>query len=183
MARLAMVDPETATGQARQLLNQVHAKLGRTPNMMRAMAASPAVLEAYLAFSGALAGGQLTAKLREQIALTVAEANACQYCLSAHTAIGKMVGLGESDIESARQSAASDPKTEAALKLARAVALQRGRVGDDDVARARQAGYTDAEIAEIVAAVALNAFTNYFNLVGETEIDFPKVRLAADGGR
>src|SRR5690349_15561193 len=101
MNRFTPVDPSTAQGKVKNLLDAVQAKLGIIPNMTRVMAQAPAVLEAYIFFSGALAGGQLNAKLREQIAIVCAEANTCQYCLSAHTAIGKMVGLGDGEIASA----------------------------------------------------------------------------------
>jgi uncharacterized peroxidase-related enzyme len=155
----------------------VQAKLGLTPNMTRTMAASPSVLQAYLAFSGALAGGSLPAGLREQIALAVGEANRCQYCVSAHVATGRKVGIPEDVIASSRGSASRDPKADAALKFAQAIVVRRGDVTDEDVERVRQAGYTEGEIAEIIAAVSLNVFTNYFNLVAGTEIDFPGVPL------
>ena len=93
MPRIQALDPASATGRAKELLDGVRRKLGRTPNLMRTMANSPAVLEAYLGFSGALAGGTLPVKLREQIALAVAQVNGCDYCLAAHTAIGKSAGL------------------------------------------------------------------------------------------
>ena len=178
-ARLKPVDPATATGKAKELLDAVQAKMGMTPNMMKTLANAPAALEAYLAFSGALGGGQLDARLREQIALAVGEANRCEYCLSAHTLIGKMVGLNETEVAAARQSTSSDPKTEAALHFAHQVVANRGEVTDEDVRRVREAGYTEGEVAEIVANVALNIFTNYFNHVSQPAVDFPKIALAA----
>lgn len=180
MTRLAAIDPATAKGMAKELLDKIQKQLGMTPNMMRTMAQSPAVLDSYLGFNAALSRGALDAKLRECIAIVVAETNRCQYCLSAHTAIGKMVGLDEEELRGSRQSASSDPKTAAALKFARAVASRHGHVSDDDLRRVRQAGHTDAEVAEIIANVALNVFTNYFNLVVGTEVDFPKVELGAE---
>lgn len=177
MTRLNAIDPDKATGKAKELLDGVKKKLGITPNLMRTMANSPAVLEGYLNFSGALAGGSLSAKLREQIALTVGESNQCQYCVSAHTAIGKMVGLNEDDIDASRNSTSKDPKTEAALRFAKKIVLARGELKDEEVNLVRQAGYTDGEIAEIIANVALNIFTNYFNHIAQTEVDFPKVEL------
>ena len=177
MTRIQPVNYEEATGKAKELLDGVKAKLGLTPNMMKTMAQSPAVLEAYLSFSGALSGGKLNAKLREQIALTSAEINNCGYCASAHTAIGKMVGLGGEAIQAARQGRASDPKTDAALKFARAIIVNRGEVSDADLQAVRAAGFGEGEVAEIVANVALNLFTNYFNEVARTEIDFPRVQI------
>lgn len=177
MPRLTAIDPASATGKAKELLDGVQATLGVTPNLMRTMANSPAVLEAYLSFNTALGRGRLSAKEREQIALAVAEANGCEYCLSAHTAIGKKVGLPESDLLASRLGTSPDFKVAAALKFAQAILSQRGQVTDEDVNRIRRAGLGDAEIAEIVANVALNVFTNYFNLVAETTVDFPRVEL------
>jgi uncharacterized peroxidase-related enzyme len=177
MSRLQPVNYEESTGKVRRLLDGVTSKLGMTPNMMKTMAQSPAVLEAYLSFSGALDTGTLDAGLREQIALISAEINSCGYCASAHTAIGKVVGLGPDAILAARQGHSTDAKADAALKFARAVIVNRGEVSDADVQAVRDAGYADGEIGEIVANVALNIFTNYFNVIAKTEIDFPKVQL------
>ncbi|PHS14129.1 MAG: peroxidase [Blastopirellula sp.] len=174
MSRIPTIDPEQATGKSRELLNGVQAKLGMTPNLMRVMANSPAVLDAYLQFSGSLGKGQLSAKTREQISLTVAQANSCDYCLSAHTALGKMVGLSTEQIRDARVGSAIDSKSNAILNLTSQLVEKRGFVSDDELATAREAGVNDAEIAEVVANTALNLFTNYFNHVAETEIDFPK---------
>ena len=173
MSRIPTIDPSQATGKSRELLDGVKAKLGMTPNLMRAMANSPAVLEAYLQFSGALGGGELPVKTREQIALAVAQANSCEYCLSAHAAIGKSVGLTPEQIRDARTGTASDPKSHAILKLTSQLIEKRGFVSDEDLGAARDAGVNEAEIAEVVANAALSIFTNYFNHVAETEIDFP----------
>jgi uncharacterized peroxidase-related enzyme len=179
MPRLNAVDPQTASGKAKELLDVVEKTFGMTPNTMRTMANSPAVLEAYLNFSGALAKGKLSARLREQIALTVAEANICEYCLSAHSTIGKLVGLSEDEISASRQAQAGDPKSQAALQLAHLIVVTRGELDDADVNAARQAGLDDGEIGELIANVSLNIFTNYFNHIAQTVIDFPKAPLAA----
>ena len=173
MTRIRPVNYEQATRKAKELLDAVKTKLGITPNMMKTMAQSPAVLEAYLSFSGALGGGELNAKLREQIALISAEINNCRYCASAHTAIGKMAGLGEDAILAARHGHALDAKTDAALKFARTIILNRGEVSDADLQTVKAAGLNEGEVAEIIANVALNIFTNYFNQIARTEIDFP----------
>ncbi|MCC9600970.1 carboxymuconolactone decarboxylase family protein [Stieleria sp. JC731] len=173
MTRLAPVDSSTASEKSSQLLAGVQKKLGMTPNMMSTMAQSSAVLDAYLKFSAALGDGELSAKTREQIALTVGQANQCVYCLSAHSAIGKMVGLSAGEIRDARTGTAADPKTEAILWVAAKLVEKRGLLSDDDVAAAKDAGITDGELAEVVANTALNLFTNYFNHVAETEVDFP----------
>lgn len=175
MPRLQAINPDTAEGRAKELLDGVKAKLGKAPNLLRTMANSPAVLEAYLGLSGALAGGLLPAKLREQLALSVSEANGCEYCLAAHSALGKMAGLSEEDVLESRGGESSDSKARAALSFAREVVENRGWVSDGDVEGLRSAGYGDGEIAEIVAHVALNIFTNYFNNVAQTVVDFPSV--------
>jgi AhpD family alkylhydroperoxidase len=159
----------------------VERALGVAPNMMRAMANSPAVLDAYLAFSGALSKGRLPGRVQEQIALVAAVENDCGYCLAAHTVLGAKAGVSEEDLVAGRSGRASDPRTEAALTFAKAVIATRGFVSDEDLAAVRAAGYGDGEIGEIVAAVALNTFTNYFNSVGQTTLDFPAVPGVAIG--
>ena len=176
MQRLPAVQPESATGKAKELLDGVQAKFGMIPNLMRTMANSPAVLQAYLDFTSALSSGALSAKLREQIALTVSETNNnCDYCLAAHSAVGKMVGLSEEEVLDSRESISTDNKVETALRFARQLVENRGWVTDEDLSRVRDAGYDDGEIAEIVANVALINFSNYLDHVAETELDFPPV--------
>ena len=179
MSRLPAIQTETAPAKAKELLEAVQAKLKITPNMTRVMANSPAVLKGYLDLSGALAGGLLGVTLREQIAIAVAERNDCQYCLSAHTTIGKIVGLADSESDAARSGRSESPKNEAALRFAQQVVAKKGRLTDSDFGAIRSAGWADEEIAEIIANVALNVFTNYFNNATEVDIDFPKVALRA----
>jgi AhpD family alkylhydroperoxidase len=146
--------------------------------MTRVMANSPATLEAYIQFSSALEGGSLDAKCRERIALGTAEANRCEYCLSAHTAIGKMVGLDDSEILDSRQAHAKNAKANAALHFSRLILEERGAVRWDDIEAARRGGLTDGEIAEVVGLTVLNIFTNYFNTAFEVDTDFPGVSPA-----
>ena len=181
MPRLKAIDPTQATGKAKDLLAVVKTKLGLVPNMMRTMANAPVVLEGYLGLSGALGAGQLSPGLREQLALAVAEANSCEYCLAAHTAIGKMVKLPDAEISAARGATSADPKTTAALAFAVALLEGRGAVTDQACARVRRVGFSNGEIAEIIAHVALNVRTNYFNKATEVVIDFP--RVAAPRGK
>jgi uncharacterized peroxidase-related enzyme len=177
MTRLQAIQTESATGKAKELLEAVHAKLKITPNMTRVMANSAAVLQGYLSFSGALAGGMLDPKLREEIALEVGEQNACQYCVSAHTFIGKSVGLSDSEIEAAREANSNSAKNSAALRFAKQIVASQGRPSDAEFEAVRKAGFSDGEIAEIIAHVALNVFTNYFNNTAGVEVDFPKIAL------
>ncbi len=176
MARLEAATPEKATSKTKELFNGIESKLGMVPNMMRTMGNSPAVLEGYLNLSGALGQGTLGAKTGELIALTVAESNACDYCLSAHSFIGeKLVGIDAPTLTAAREGNNKNAKVEAALKFAQALVSKRGAVNDADVKAVKEAGYSDGEVGEIVAHVALNIFTNYFNKTAETVIDFPEV--------
>lgn len=176
MPRLPLIQPDGTHTRAQDLLAGVHKKLGLVPNLTRVLANSPAALEGYLAFSGALATGTLSPAVREQLALAVGEIHGCGYCLSAHTAIGRKVGLENEAILDARRGRAADPKTNALLVLARTIALKRGEIADADLRAAREAGVTDAEIVEVVGAVALNVYTNWLNHVAATPIDFPEVK-------
>ncbi len=175
MNRIAQLDPKAVTGKTKQLFDAVQSKMGVVPNLMRVLGNAPAALEGYLNFSGALAQGSFDGKLREQIALTVAEANLCSYCLSAHSFIGSRLGMSVGDIDSARNASASVAKNDAVLKLARSIVLQRGEISDSDVSVARAAGLGDGDIMETVANVALNILTNYVNHVARTVVDFPAV--------
>jgi uncharacterized peroxidase-related enzyme len=176
MNRIAQIDPAAATGRVRQLLDGVHAKLGVVPNLFRVLGNSTAALQGYLDLSTALAHGALSARVREQIALAVAEGNACSYCLSAHSFLGGKAGLSQVEIGEARAGVAQSEKETATLKLALAILVQRGEVSDGAIASARQAGLTDGEIVETVANVALNILTNYVNHVARTVVDFPEVK-------
>ncbi len=177
MQRITAVNPAEATGKAKQLLDGVQAKLGMTPNLMKTLGAAPAALEGYLSFSGALGSGALDAKFREQISLTVAQANSCEYCLAAHSTIGKMVGLKPEEIASSREAHSADAKRQAGLLFAQTLVVQRGEVSDQALAEVKAVGYSEGEITEIVANVALNIFTNYFNHVARTDVDFPRVSV------
>jgi uncharacterized peroxidase-related enzyme len=150
------------------------------PNLFRAVANSPAALEGYLGLNGALAKGALDAKTRERIALAVAEINGCDYCLSAHTYIGKnLAKLDDAEIEANRRGSSHDPRAAAAVRFAAKIVRERGHVSDADLTEIRGAGFDDAQLIEIVAHVALNILTNYVNEVAGTQIDFPVVSQAS----
>jgi uncharacterized peroxidase-related enzyme len=178
MPRLPAIDPATATGEAKALLDGVRNKLGMAPNIVRTMANAPAVLKAFLGFGEALSGGSFDAKSREAIALTVAGVNSCEYCASAHAAFSKSLKVGDAEIERRLKGHSSDAALDAALVFANKLVENRGFVDDADMAAVRAAGHDDGAIAEIVANVAANIFANYFDHVAQTEIDFPKVDLA-----
>lgn len=167
-------DPRTATR-----LNAVAKKLGGLPNIFTTFARSPAALNGYLQLGEALAGGRLKARQREQIALAVAQENACAYCLSAHAALGRQAGLDDEDIGRARHGGAGDAFDNLVTLFALKVAHSRAEIGDDELRAAREGGLDDGLIVEIVANVALNVMTNYLNKIAGTEIDFPPVALQA----
>jgi uncharacterized peroxidase-related enzyme len=177
MTRLKPVSPELATGKTKDLYGVIKGRLGVVPNMMQTMGNSPAFLQGYLSLGDALSGGKLGAKIGELIALAVAEANGCDYCLSAHTYIStNLVKMDTSTIDAARNAESADPKTHAILKFAKILVQRKGQATDDDVVTLKEAGITEGEIGEIVGYVALNILTNYFNTVAKTDIDFPVVR-------
>lgn len=171
---------EAAPAGAKPLLEAVNKQLGFVPNLFRVVANSPAALEGYLGMSGALAKGKLPAQTRERIALAVAQINGCNYCLSAHSEMGKSFAkLSEAEIAANRSGGSLDPKADAAVRFAAKVARERGHVSDADVQAVRMAGYDDAQIVEVVQHVALNTWTNYLNEVAKTEIDFPIAQALA----
>jgi uncharacterized peroxidase-related enzyme len=176
--RITSVDPATATGSNKKYFDALKSGLGLIPNMTFAMARSPAVLEGYVLLNGALGKGSLDRKLREELALTLAGANHCDYCASAHSVLGKLAGLDETQVSGALKATAEDAKTAAALKFAKVLVEKRGQIADADFQAVRAAGFTEGEIGEVVAHVALNVLTNYFNNVAQTEIDFPKVMVS-----
>jgi uncharacterized peroxidase-related enzyme len=179
MARLKALSPDEATGKTKELFTAIEGKLGMVPNMMRTMGNSSAVLEGYLNLSGALGNGSLGAKTGELIAIAVAESNSCDYCLSAHTYIGvNLVHIDGETLQNARSGKASDAKTTAILGFARTLVSKSGLVNDIDVQNIKSAGLSDGEVGEIVAHVALNILTNYFNNTANTDNDFPVVKAA-----
>lgn len=162
---------------SRPALEAVNKQLGSVPNLFRITATSPATLSGYLSLNSALAGGSLSAQNRERIALAVAEVNGCQYCLAAHQYLGtNLARLSSDEIEANRRGTSTNTTAAAAVEFAVKVVRNRGQVSDADLQAVREAGFTDAEIVEIVGHVALNTLTNYLNEVLGTEIDFPTVK-------
>jgi uncharacterized peroxidase-related enzyme len=178
MSRLSIpATIESAPAASQPLLQAVKKMLGSVPNLFRLVSGSPAALEGYLGLSGALGKGQLSPPTRERIALAVAEVNGCDYCLAAHTYLGKHVAkLDDGEIEANRDGTSTDPIAGAAVRFAVQVTEKRGHVNDAEIAAVRAAGYSDAQIIEIVQHVALNSWTNYINSVAATEIDFAQAK-------
>lgn len=176
MSRITTIDPKTANGKTAELFDLVQQKMGKVPNVLRVLGNSPAALQAYLALSDALAGSRFNAREKEAIALTVAGANDCAYCASAHGFISRSLKVSDADIQGHLQAESSDPRLNAALQFARAVVDRKGWAGEQDLDAARQAGLSDQEIVEVVALTVANLLTNYINHVAGTEIDFPALQ-------
>lgn len=170
---------QDAPAKSQPLLDAVGKQLGIVPNLFRLVATSPAALEGYLGVSGALSKGSLSAATRERIAIAVAEVNGCSYCLSAHSYLAKnLAKLDDAEIAANRDGHSLDAKADAAVQFATRLARERGHVTEADVETVKSAGYSDAQLIEIILDVALNTWTNYLNEALKTEIDFPLVRAA-----
>ncbi len=182
MSRIAPIDPQTATGRRRELLDQVQKMLGSTPNFLRVFAQSPAALAGFLGLHGALLRGSLDAATRERIALLAAESNGCAYCVAAHTAGARQTGLSDAEILAARQGGSSEERAAAAVRFAQAVLEHTGDVSGAELRAVREAGFSEGDIVEIVTHVALNTLTNTLARVGQIDIDYPEVALLAKAG-
>lgn len=179
MSRLSIPSLDASPEGSKPILNAVQQQLGVVPNLFRLIGNSPAALTAFSGFNGALSK-TLDVKTRERIALAVAQVDGCDYCLSAHSYLGlNLAKIGPEEIALNRKGASGDPKANAAVGFAAKVAGERGHVTDADIATVRAAGFSDAQIVEIVGLVAENVFTNFLNEVAKTDIDFPVVRAAA----
>ncbi|MCG6860860.1 MAG: peroxidase-related enzyme [Chromatiaceae bacterium] len=178
MSRISIPSLDSVPQASKATLETVQKQLGTVPNLYRLIALSPAALGAYTSFQGALSRS-LDVKTRERIALAVAQVNGCDYCLSAHTYLGlSLAKISAEEIALNRKGTSSDVKASAAVSFATKVARERGHVSDADIAAVRLAGFTDAQIVEIISLVAENSFTNYLNEVAKTDIDFPEVRAS-----
>lgn len=177
MSRVPLPTVTTAPAASQPLLAEVQAAFGATPNMFRATANSPAALRMMWAGFGALGAGSLPKKLGEQVAVAIADRNRCEYCLSAHTALGRKAGASASEMTDAQSGRSADPATAAALDFALKVVEQRAAITAADVQSLRNAGYDDGAIVELLAHIALNLFTNYINVALDVPVDFPKVAL------
>ena len=178
MSRINAVDVETTSRKTGDLFKAIKSQMGGIPNIFSTMAQSPATLEALLNFNTALGQGVLAPSLREQIALTVAGKNECDYCASAHTVMGKGAGIDTEELQRNLNGDSDNAKTQAALTFSQSVVENRGGISDEDVSALRNAGFNDEELIEIIAHIAINTFTNYFNRIAQTEIDFPVVNTS-----
>lgn len=177
MNRIEMVKPESASGERKEILAQIQKTFGTVPNMFKVIGNSPAALKMMWAGFGALGAGKIGAQLGEQIAVAVANVNRCEYCLAAHTALGKGAGLSAETMSQAQAGQSNDARTQAALTFAIKLVKERAHVSENDIKTLHQAGFDDEEIAELLAHVALSLFTNYTNVAFDVPVDFQKVAL------
>ncbi|WP_458687103.1 carboxymuconolactone decarboxylase family protein [Nocardia tengchongensis] len=178
MSLVPLVERESATGIVKDQLDRIHAAFGTVPAMFRAVANSPAALTSMWASFGAFSDGALGSALGEQIAVAVANRNSCEYCLSAHTALGRKAGVSSAALRAAQMGDSDDPRTAALLKFVLKLVEQRGQVTAADVQAVRDQSWSDEHIVEVIAQVALNLFTNYINIALAVPVDFPAVSLA-----
>lgn len=177
MSRINVVTQDNANAEQQALLSAIQSQLGMVPNFLKVFANSPAALRAFLGLHGIAGEGSLDPQTRERIALALAQQNSCQYCVSAHTAIGRKAGLDGAEIEANRAGTSRDAIAAAAVKFAKALAEHSGEVSTAEILAVRNAGYSDAQIVEIITHVGLNVLTNILGKASRVEIDFPKVEL------
>ena len=175
MSRIPLIDPTEADPRIRPQLSRIDGAFGTVPNMFRAVANSPAALQSMWGAFGAFSTGSLGAALTEQVAVAVADRNRCRYCLAAHTALGTNAGLDEASLAAAQAARADDPRVQALLEFVVALVDRHGQVDDDGIQSLREHGWTDEQIVETIAQVALNLFTNYVNIALDVPVDFPAV--------
>jgi uncharacterized peroxidase-related enzyme len=177
MSRINVINPNEANAEQKSLLDAIQAQLGMVPNFLKVFANSPSALKAFLGLHGIASEGSLDAQTRERIALAVAQQNACEYCLSAHTAIGRKAGLNGAEIEANRTGSSQDAKAAAAVKFAKALAAHGGEVTTAEILEVRNAGYSESDIVEIITHVGMNILTNILSKASRVDIDFPRVEL------
>ncbi len=173
MPRLNSVEPEQAEGEVGSIFQDLKSKMGKVINIFKGMGNSPAALKAYLSMSGALKEGQLLPDDREVIYLAVSEGNGCEYCVSAHTMVSRGNGMSDDQILAARRGESDDPRHRALLTFVRRVIETRGFVADEELQNVKDAGFTDGQIAEAIAYIGLATYSNLFNHVFDTPLDFP----------
>jgi uncharacterized peroxidase-related enzyme len=177
MSRFNLVTQDNANAEQQALLDAIEDQLGMVPNFLRVLAHSPDALKAFLGLHGIAGAGSLDTQTRERIALVVAQDNSCEYCVSAHTAIGRKAGLSGVEIDANRAGTSHDTKAAVAVAFAQAVNTNLGEVTQAEFDAVRAAGYDDAQIFEIITHVGMNILTNLIGKASRIDIDFPKVAL------
>jgi len=178
MQRIKPIEQSTAVGKTAQLFETIQSQMGMIPNILSTIGQSSVALEGYLDFLNALNNGELSLQLREQIALCTAGVNQCDYCASAHSLMARNAGLTEQEVVSNLAGKSKDRQSQSALTFVSRILTKRGNIREEDLIDIRDAGFSEAEIVEIVANTIMNVFTNYFNHIAKTVIDFPVVSTA-----
>jgi len=177
MSRINTITSETANSDQKNLLESIKGQMGMVPNFLAVMAQSPDALKSFLGLHGIASSGTLEPQTRERIALVIAEGNACEYCVAAHTAIGRKAGLTTGEIDANRSGTSQDAKAAAAVTFASKLNEHHGDLTGAEFEAVRAAGYSDAEIVEIITHVGMNFLTNLIGKSLQVDIDFPKVEL------
>jgi uncharacterized peroxidase-related enzyme len=177
MTRIKTIDSSNANAEQTELLDAIQSQLGMVPNFLKVFANSPVALRAFLGLHGIAGDGTLDALTRERIALALAQQNGCEYCVSAHTAIGRKTGLSAEEVAAARAGTSEDAQAAVAVKFARSLMEKKGEIGALELAEVRSAGYSDSDIVEIITHVGMNFLTNVLGKASQIDIDFPKVSL------
>jgi len=176
MNNLTVLKDGQASPEAQQILDDIKKKFGKVPNIFSAAAHSKTALKALLTYKEILSQGEFSSKEIEAIDLAISEENECDYCLAAHTAIAKMQGFTEEETLQLRAASISDKKLKALTLLSRNIVSTKGRPDQELIADFFEVGYSKGALVELIAAVSKNIFTNYFNHIADTEIDFPKAK-------
>lgn len=164
---------EEVTPQSQEIFRGIKSKLGMLPNLYATMGNSDKLLSGLLQFEATLKQGEFTNKEHEAIALIVSEVNGCNYCLSAHTALGKMNGFSEEETVALRNTNIDDQKLNALVTLAKDITINRGHATSENIDTFFEVGYNKTALAELIGTIAKTIITNYIYSIGDFEIDFP----------
>ncbi len=172
MADFTIHTKDSAPQASKDLLEAAHAKYGFVPNLLGEMAEAPSLLKAYLTVGEALEASSLTAQEQQVVILTVSYLNECSYCMTAHSAVAKMVGLLDDEIDALREGQPmSDAKLEALRTFTGILVEKRGWASDEDIAAFLTAGYTRAQVLEVILGIAFKTMSNFTNHIADTPID------------
>ena len=177
MNRVTLIDPATASGPRKELLDQINGAFGRYAEHVSRSRQLAGCFEKHVGLIRGPGFGAPRRKARRTDRRAIADRNACNYCLAAHTALGRKAGATAEEMTAAQSGRYDDPRTAAVLVFALKVVETCAQVAADDIASLRKAGFDDEQIVEILAHVALNLFTNYVNVAFDGPVDFPAVKL------
>lgn len=144
------------------------------PNIFKGMAISTVTLNAFLKLDELISNGTFTAMEQEIVKIVVSQHNNCRYWLAAHTGSLSGQGLTSEDIVNIRKGNASDPKHIALINYTGKVLETKGFVSDGDIEEFKNAGYSDAQAAEVTVIIAQKTLSNLFNHINDTDIDLPE---------